>query len=128
MTSMNNPPSVRRIDTERADLFAVEIAGHVSAADIENLYGLLEGVYVTQQRIDLLIRVVDNEGVDWGEISQETLADAGRHAQDHIARCAAVGESSATRRITEIFCPAGAELRHFSADEEDQACAWLSQE
>ncbi|GAB5508274.1 MAG: STAS/SEC14 domain-containing protein [Rhizobiaceae bacterium] len=125
MTAMNNPPSIRRIDSGRPDLFAVEVAGHVSAADIENLYGLLEGAYVTQERIDLLIRVVDNEGVDWGEVSPQTVEAAQEHAREHITRCAAVGESSATRRIAEIFCPDGAELRHFATDAEDEAWEWL---
>nr|WP_127523001.1 STAS/SEC14 domain-containing protein [Mesorhizobium sp. Z1-4] len=126
MTAMNNPPSIRRIDSARSDLFAVEVAGHVSAADIENLYGLLEGVYVTQQRVDLLIRVVGNEGVDWGEVSPDTVRQAQEHAREHIGRCAAIGENDATRHIAEIFCPFGAELRHFALDAEDEAWEWLA--
>ncbi|MBO6902501.1 MAG: STAS/SEC14 domain-containing protein [Rhizobiaceae bacterium] len=126
MTAMNNPPSIRRIDTGRPDLFAVEVAGHVSAADVENLYGLLEGVYVTQERIDLLIRVVGNEGVDWKEVSPNTVREAQQHAREHISRCAAIGENSATRRIAEIFCPSGAELRHFALDAEEEAWEWLA--
>jgi hypothetical protein len=126
MTFLNDPPSVRRIDSPRDDLFAVEIAGHVSASDVENLYGLLEGFYVLHERIDLLIRIVDNEGVDWQKVSPETVRAAGEHAEAHIARCAVIGENRATRRIAQVFCPPSAELRHFGADEENDAWEWLS--
>jgi hypothetical protein len=125
MSILNDPPSIRRIDSSRDDLFAVEIAGHVAASDIENLYGLLEGAYALHDRIDLLIRIVDNEGVDWGEVSPETVEDARQHAERHIARCAMIGENSSTRRIAEIFCPPGAEHRHFAAQDENQAWEWL---
>lgn len=126
MNLLNDPPAIRRLDSPRSDLFAVEIAGHVSASDIENLYGLLEGAYALHERIDLLIRIVDNEGVAWGEVSPETVELAREHAELHIARCAAVGENRATRRIAEIFSPPGAELRHYPADDEDAAWEWLN--
>jgi hypothetical protein len=125
MTTLNDPPSVRRIDAPRPELFAVEIVGHVSASDVENLYGLLEGFYVLHERTDLLIRIVDNEGVDWDEVSPETVKAAGEHAEAHIARCAVIGETRATRRIADVFCPSSAELRHFAASEENAAWEWL---
>ncbi len=127
MSTLNDPPSVRRIDSPRSDLFAVEIVGHVSAADVENLYGLLEGFYVLNQRVDLLIRVIDNEGVDWADVSPETVKAAGEHAERHIARCAMIGENSATMRVAEIFCPPGAEHKHFAPEDEDQAWEWLAE-
>lgn len=125
MSTLNDPPTVRRIDSPRVDLFAVEIAGHVSASDVENLYGLLEGFYILHERIDLLIRIVDNEGVDWDRVSPETVRAAGEHAERHIARCAMIGENRVTRRIAEIFCPPSAEHRHFAAEDENDAWEWL---
>lgn len=127
MSTLTDPPSVRRIDSPRPELFAVEITGHVSASDIENLYGLLEGFYELHERVDMLIRVVDNEGVDWDRVSPETVKAAREHAERHIARCAAIGENRVTRRIAEIFCPESAESRHFSADEENDAWEWLAE-
>ncbi len=44
----DNPPSVRRIETDRADAYAFEITGHITSADMENLYGLLEAGYALQ--------------------------------------------------------------------------------
>ncbi|MBO6716775.1 MAG: STAS/SEC14 domain-containing protein [Rhizobiaceae bacterium] len=118
-------PAVRRLDTNRSALLAVEIAGHVSANDIENLYGLLEGAYSLHERIDLFIRVVDHDGADWSEVSSETVADARSHAEKHIARCATVGDRRATARMAEIFCPSNAEHRHFESEDEAAAWAWL---
>ena len=42
MNSLEPVPAVRRIDTDRDDLCAFEIVGHVTAADVENLFGLLK--------------------------------------------------------------------------------------
>ena len=38
-------PAIRRIDTDRDDLCALEVVGHLSRADLENAYGLLEAAY-----------------------------------------------------------------------------------
>ncbi len=38
-----NPPTIKRIDTTRDDAYAFDVTGHVTAPDIENMYGLLEG-------------------------------------------------------------------------------------
>ncbi len=50
MHSLDPVPAVRRIETDRSDACAFEIVGHVSPADIENLYGLLEGAYALHRR------------------------------------------------------------------------------
>ena len=55
MHPMDSVPAIRRLDTGRTDLLAIEIAGAVTGADVENLYGLLEGAYALHDRIDLLV-------------------------------------------------------------------------
>lgn len=127
MSLLNDPPNVRRIDAPRPELFAVEITGHLTGSDVENLYGLLEGFYLLHDRVDLLMRIVEFEGVEWSNVSHETIEAASQHAERHIARCATVGEHRAGRRIADIFCPPGAETRHFSQEEEDQAWEWLGE-
>jgi hypothetical protein len=119
-------PAVRRLDTTRPDLFAVEIAGHVSEADIENLYGLLEGAYLIHPQIDILMRFVDHDGVDWGEVPSDTVEQGRAHAARHVRRCAAIGDSSVAKRFLRIFAPAESDdARRFSAEEEAEAWAWL---
>ncbi|MEX0956749.1 MAG: STAS/SEC14 domain-containing protein [Rhizobiaceae bacterium] len=127
MSVLNDPPNIRRLDSTRPELFAVEITGHLTASDVENLYGLLEGFYVLHDRVDLLMRIVEFEGVEWRDVSPETIEAASQHAEHHIARCATVGEHGAGQRIADIFCPPAAETRHFSTQEEDQAWEWLGE-
>ena len=45
MNFLEEVPAVRKIETDRTDLLAVDIVGHVTAADAENLFGLLEAAY-----------------------------------------------------------------------------------
>ncbi len=126
MGLLDDVPAVRRIDTNRADAYAFELVGHVSAADIENLYGLLEGAYILHERIDLLIRIVNYDGVDWEHVSRITRREGRRHALQHIRRCAAVGEPDWTAYASGLFsAPLPVELRHFAAADENEAWAWI---
>lgn len=119
-------PAVRRIETNRADAYAFELTGHITAADIENLYGLLEGAYELHERIDLLIRIVDYHGSDWMEVSRKTRSEGRLHALEHVRRCAAVGEPNWTLLARAILLIATTvEIRHFPAKEEEKAWAWL---
>jgi len=119
-------PAIRRIDTDRDDLFAIDVVGHVSAADAENLFGLLEAAYALHKRIDAAVRVVDHDGVDWTEISDETMKQGAIHALEHIGRCAAIGTPDWTpdaRRALPASSPI--EFRHFDAEDEAEAWEWL---
>ena len=73
-------PAIRRIDTNRDALFAIDIVGDVSAADAENLFGLLEAAYAMHPRIDVLVRLTDHGSVDWANISEDTLRQGADHA------------------------------------------------
>lgn len=126
MGLLDDVPAIRRIDTNRADAYAFEIMGHVSAADIENLYGLLEGAYALHDKIDLLIRIVDYAGTDWQEVSTHTTTEGRSHALEHIRRCAAVGEPNWIPYARGIFTSSlPVELRHFNAADEQDAWAWI---
>ena len=105
MNFLQSVPAIRRIETDRDDLFAIDVVGHVSAADAENLFGLLEAAYALHQRIDVLVRLVDHDGVDWTDVSDETLKQGTVHALEHIGRCAAIGEPDWIAGCTEL--PAG---------------------
>ena len=126
MAMLDAVPAVRRIETDRPDLFAIDVVGHVSAADVENLYGLLEAAYALHPKIDVLVRMVDHDGVDWAEVSDETVRDGKAHAREHVARCACVGEPDWTADLQGWFTTAEpVELRHFPDDEESEAWLWL---
>jgi len=119
-------PAIRRIETNRDALFAIDVVGDVSPADAENLFGLLEAAYALHPKIDVLVRLVDHDGVDWAEISDDTLRQGKASALEHVARCAAVGEpdwTAGARGWFEAALPV--ELRHFDAADEAAAWRWL---
>jgi hypothetical protein len=126
MNFLDTVPAIRRIDTDREDLFAIDVVGHVSAADAENLFGLLEAAYALHARIDVLVRLIDHDGVEWADIADETLKQGTVHALAHIGRCAAIGEPNWIADA-KSFIPASPsiDLRHFSTDDEAEAWQWL---
>ncbi|TPM38627.1 STAS/SEC14 domain-containing protein [Mesorhizobium sp. B2-3-4] len=126
MNFLQSVPAIRRIDTSRDDLFAIDVVGHVSAADAENLYGLLEAAYALHQRIDVAVRIADHDGVDWADISDETLKLGAVHALEHVGRCAAIGAPDWTSDAKHALpSPSPIEFRHFKAEDEAEAWEWL---
>ncbi|MBN9220900.1 MAG: STAS/SEC14 domain-containing protein [Mesorhizobium sp.] len=126
MNFLQSVPAIRRIDASRDDLFAIDVVGHVSAADAENLFGLLEAAYALHQKIDVAVRMIDHDGVDWSAISDETLKQGAVHALEHIGRCAAIGTPDWTADARHAL-PASSpiEFRHFKIEDEAEAWAWL---
>jgi hypothetical protein len=119
-------PVVRQIDTDRDDLLAVDIVGHVTAADAENLFGLLEAAYTLHAKIDVLVRLVDHEGVDWKDLSEKTVERGKTDALEHVGRCAVIGDPDWIRQVQRLFTALPVEFRHFGPDAEADAWAWLS--
>jgi len=119
-------PAVRRIETNRDALFAIDVVGDVSPADAENLFGLLEAGYALHPRIDVLVRLTDAESVDWANISQDTLRQGVADAMEHVVRCAAVGEPHWASLVTGVFPKAlPFEFRRFDTGDEEAAWQWL---
>ncbi len=126
MNYLEEVPAVRRIDTDRPDLFAVDIVGHVTAADAENLLGLLRAACALHASMDALVRLTDHDGVDWADIPKETIEQGKAEAVSHIGRCAAVGEPDWTPALQGFFAPAlPVELCHFATGDEAEAWRWL---
>lgn len=125
MNFLDEVPTLRRIDTDRSDLFAVDIVGRVTAADAENLFGLLEAAYALHPKIDTLVRLVDYENIDWRGISKQTLEHGKANALEHVRRCATVGEPNWIGQVEGLFTAIPVELRHFDAENEPDAWVWL---
>ena len=127
MNFLEDVPAVRRIDTDRDDLLAIEIVGHVRAADAENIFGLLEAACALHSRIDVLVRLVGHDGVDWADISAETLEQGKAEAVRHVGRSAAIGNPDWTAAVQGWFAPPlPVEIRHFAAEDERSAWNWLN--
>ena len=126
MLPVERVPAVRRIETDRKDTFAVEIAGEFNAGDAENLYGLLEGAYALSERIDLIVRLTELESVDLSSLSPATAESMRDEASRHVSRCAMIGDGGWASRVSRLFEPAsGVEQRHFTAEDEALAWEWI---
>ena len=126
MHPLDSVPAVRRMDTNREDLVALEIAGPLGGADVENLYGLLEGAYALHDQIDLIVLVPDDEFVDWGEVSETTIEEGHEHARRHIRRCAVIGGSSGIASVIKAIGKTSEnDYRRFPLADAAEAWAWV---
>ncbi|UUP16086.1 STAS/SEC14 domain-containing protein [Nitratireductor thuwali] len=123
------PPSIRRIDTSRDDAYAFEVTGHITASDIENMYGLLEGAYLLHEKIDLIVIIHDYEGFDWSAALREKSMLGKTHALKHIRKYAVVGGPSWMGPTMAVLRPFfSMEMRHFDLEQQNEAWDWLQAE
>lgn len=125
MRPLDTVPAVRRLETDRSDVLAIEIAGPMTGADVENLYGLLEGAYALHERIDLLVRWPDGEDVDWSGVAPDTLRAARDEAARHVGKYAAVGAGGDILVLLKRLAGPVGEFRRFPGNEEAEAWAWI---
>jgi len=120
-------PVIRRIPTNRDDVFAFAIEGHLDDASLENLYGLLDAAYETHEEIDLLIRLTGYEGVDWTAAFSESMLSMRSKSLKKLRHYAIVGGPLWIQASIILMQPfLSIELRAFEADEENEAWEWLS--
>jgi hypothetical protein len=124
MGLLKSVPAVRQVETDRPNLHAFDLVGHISAADFENFYGLLEAAYALHPTIDVVVRVIDQEGFDLANTSRRTLDEGKTHAAEHVRRCALVGNTRAVPEIERFFA-SSAELRRFAEKDEKLAWEWI---
>jgi hypothetical protein len=126
MALLDRMPAIRKLDSDRSDLLAIEIAGEVNGADVENLCGLLDAAYAMHPQIDLFVVWSSDEPVDWAEVSEETLGELRDGARAHVRRCAAVGGSGDVSRLLHSAGDTSrTEFRRFSIDETEEAWTWI---
>ncbi|RVD71503.1 MAG: STAS/SEC14 domain-containing protein [Mesorhizobium sp.] len=126
MNFLETVPAIRRIDTDRDDLFAIDVVGDVTGADAENLFGLLEAACALHSKIDVLVRLVELGGVDWSNVAGETLTQGTTLALRHVGRCATIGEPDWTSEFHGLLAkPLPVDLKYFKAEDEAAAWKWL---
>ncbi len=119
-------PAIRRIETDRSDLCALEIVGRFTAADLENAYGLLEAAYMMHEKIDVLVRITDYDGFDWSAVFTRSTARGKTRALGRIRKYAVVGGPGWMRAVLTIFGPlTSIKTKHFDAADESRAWKWI---
>ena len=126
MRPLERVPAVRRLETDKSTVFAIEITGEFTSADAENLCGLLEGAFAIHPTLDLLVRLVELQEVDTADLSPEASTFMKEHVAQHVGRCAIIDDGGWADRVTRLFDPGdGIETRHFATDDEPEAWRWL---
>lgn len=119
-------PAVRRIASDRADAFGFDLVGQIKGSDIENMYGLLEGAYEENAKLDLMIRMIDCDGFDRGVFLKDTTFAMQTHSLKHLRKCAIVGGPTWIAGATALLSPfLSMKVKHFPADSEEKAWQWI---
>ena len=103
--SLEPASAIRRIDTDRDDLLALDICGEVTPSDIENFYGLLEGAYALHEKIDILVRAAEFESADWNGVSEDTISEGRTRAERRVRRRISATSSCESHTLTRITSP-----------------------
>lgn len=123
MTNKHKHPALSRIKTERDDVYAFEIDGHVSREEVDEAYRTLEKAYEKHDRINLLIRMGRYDGFDFNALFSDMTYAGKLHAIRHMRRYAIVGGPSWMGNMIRFFNPLfRMDARHFEL--EDEAEAW----
>lgn len=119
-------PVVRRIPTDREDVFAFAIEGHLDDASLENLYGLLDAAYADHEEIDLLIRLSGYDGVDWSSAFSQSMISLREKSLRQLRRYAIIGGPVWLQTSVALLRPfLTIDIRTFEVDEEEEAWQWL---
>lgn len=126
MNAMEKSPAIRRIDTDKDDVFGFEIAGRFTPADYENTYGLLDAAYKGHDKIDVLVRADGYDGFDWAPIFSPSTWKGEFSAFKHIRRYAVVGGPAWMGAVMGFVAPlTPIEIKHFATADEAKAWQWL---
>jgi hypothetical protein len=128
MSTAKNDSHIIKIPTNRANLVAYLIDGHMTSDDITSVYTELLAIYKQHEKIDLLVKFENFDGFDWSAIFTDTTYAAKTQSLDHIRRYAIVGAPGWMSTIATAFDPFfSLELKSFELDEEEKAWAWLDE-
>ncbi len=120
------PPNVRRVETDREDAYAFEVTGHITAADVENMYGLLEGAYTLHERIDVIVIIHDYDGIDWNAAWKEKTILGKTRGLKHIRKYAVIGGPGWLKGALALFKPfVSVDMQYFDLENVEAAWQWI---
>lgn len=126
MTQEARGGTIRRIPTDRADLYAYEVTGHMTADDIRAVYEELNEAYDTHGEVDLLVKLSHFDGFDWSAAFSDLTYTVKTRSLSHIRRYAIVGGPKWIRAMVGVFNPlVHPEMNTFELGEESAAWDWV---
>ena len=122
-------PSVHLIDTTRSDVVAFEVNGRIRRDDTRRLIEVFGQALDTHERLRVLVRVVDFDGVTLEALRAEGLASVKVRGWRQVERYALVGGPAWMASVTGWAAPLiRIQTRHFDAAQEDDAWRWVEAE
>lgn len=119
-------PAITRRPQPRPTLLAFEIAGKISKADIEDMARQVEAAFDTHDRIDMLLIMIDFEGMDVGAVFDREALSAQARSVRHVQKYGVVGAPTWARAMIEFsdfLSPVDAKT--FDLGDEAAAWAWI---
>jgi hypothetical protein len=119
-------PSIRIIETDRPGTFGLELNGRIGAADARAAADYFNEAMEGTQKLRLLARVKNVDGAELGALFGHEFLEARIGMLKRLERYAVVGGPVwLCAWIAAVGPLVGVELRHFPAEEEAAAWAWL---
>jgi SpoIIAA-like len=121
------PAAFRVLPTDRDDVFAFEIDGVVSAAEVPSIIDQVNAVLGRHDRLRMLARIKHLGGVDPAAFMQSELVAMKLAALQKLERYAIIGAPGWMSKAVEIMNPMfpDIDMRTFPADREADAWTWL---
>ena len=120
------PIAMREIITDRPNLVAFEIDGHLTAADVERAQEIFEPKLEMPGKIDVLGRFDNYDGFDFNVFFTPGWLSLKVNALNKIARYALVGAPVWMENLVELLQPlVPIEIKCFDARAEAEARIWL---
>ncbi len=126
-THVTEMPAFRFLKTSKADVLAFEINGVITAEEMPSVMQEFETFLDTHEKIRLLNRMTHFGGFDPSVLLQSGLVSMKLAAIKKVERYAIVGAPVWMGKIIKTLNPvfSGLDMRTFTADQEDEAWAWL---
>jgi hypothetical protein len=123
------PPTVRLIETTKADVVAFEVNGRIRRDDMHLLVGAFEQALGAYERLRVLVRIVTFDGVTLEALREEGLTSVKMRSWRQVERYALVGGPAWMAGVTGWVAPlTHIQTRHFDVGREDEAWRWLEAE
>jgi hypothetical protein len=118
--------SIRLLGATRSDVVAFEVDGRISGQDMVDLIARFDEALTAQERLRVLVRVVDFDGVSLEALRAESLWSVKMRGLKQIERYALVGGPNWMERVVRWATPLlPIKTRYFDRAEEPLAWDWL---
>lgn len=122
--------AIRFMPSNKANVLAFEIDGLITSEEMPDAIKALEDFFAAHDKVRLLNRMKHFGGFDPSILMQSSLISMKLSAMNKLERYAIVGAPNWMRKIVAAINPVffDIDMQTFSADQEDEAWAWLEAE